>query len=121
LRPQYFVFQILARMNGERLVTSPDDQDIKIRVARDGKRISIMIVNFHQTESRDHIVQLEFKNLKPGIKKWIAYRIDEHCKWSEEEMELIPIEKRKTDTIAEYDYQFYAPADSVTFAILEEA
>lgn len=58
--------------------------------------------------------------LTPGNKCLTAYRIDEGCHWSSEKLELMPYEQRMVDTYAEFEYQFYSPADSELWVLLEE-
>jgi hypothetical protein len=67
-----------------------------------------------------HGVFMCFNHLLPGLKRLSAYRIDEVCHWSLETAELLPYEQRMIDTLSEFEYQFYSPADSVLGVMLEE-
>ncbi len=119
-RPQYFVYQILSRMGDERLACTYPVPNLTLAAARGKGKISVLAVNFDLQSSRDQLVKLCFKHLTPGNKRLSAYRIDEACRWSGEAMELLPYEQRMVDTLPEFEYQFYSPADSVLWITLED-
>lgn len=120
IQPQYFVYQILSRMGEEKVSTNFTAPDLSTMAARDGDgRLSVLVVNFDLHRSRDQVVKLHFANLRPGVKRLSAYRIDDDCRWSDDEMELLPYEQRTVDTLAEFEYQFYSPGDSVLWVNLE--
>ena len=79
------------------------------------------LINFDLHTSQDQIVKLRFNQLSPGAKRLTAYRIDEDCRWSSEDMELLPYEQRLVDTLPVFEYQFYSPADSVLLVTLDES
>ncbi len=120
-RPQYFVYQMFSRMGEERLQTSSPLPDLTIFAARENGRISTMIVNNDPETSQDRIVKVHFSRLKPGIRRLKAYRIDDNHRWSEETLELIPVDERRVDVLPDFEYQFYSPADSVLLVVIEEA
>ena len=119
-RPQYFVYQILSRMGEERLRVTHSTPDLGIAAARSGGRVSVLVNNFDLQASRDQVVKLCFSRLPPGLKRLTARRIDEDRHWSPETMELLPYEQRLVDTLDEFEYQFFSPADSVLFVTLED-
>jgi xylan 1,4-beta-xylosidase len=120
VRPQYFVFQILSCMGDVKVPTSLSVPDLSTLVTRheDGG-FSVLVVNFDLHRSRDQLVKVSFVNLQPGAKRLSTYRIDQDCRWSEDEMELLPYEQRTVDTMAEFEYQFFSPADSVLWVKLD--
>jgi xylan 1,4-beta-xylosidase len=120
LRPQYFVYQILSRMGAERLQTSSPLSDLMVFAARDGGRVSAMIINYDPTESQDRIIKVHFSHLNPGHRRLKAYRIDDEQRWSDETMEMFPVDERLVDVLPDFEYQFYSPADSVLLVTLEE-
>ena len=118
-RPQYFVYQMFSRMGEEKLLSSNPLPDLTTFSARVKGRISTMIVNYAPGTSRDRIVKVHFSHLNPGprLKVW---RIDDsHC-WSDETLELVPVDERIVDVLPDFEYQFYSPADSVLLVALEE-
>lgn len=119
-RPQYFVYQMLSRMGKERLSCSHQVPDLTPVAVRGDGKVSVLVVNFDGQSSRDLIVKLRFNHLSPGLKRLTSYRIDEACHWSLETMELLPLETRMVDTLPEFDYQFFSPADSVLWVTLED-
>ena len=41
-------------------------------------------------------------------------------RWSDETLELLPVDERLVDVLPDFEYQFYSPADSVLLVTLEE-
>jgi hypothetical protein len=120
VRPQYFVYQMLARMGDEKVATACPAADLHVQAVRGDGKLSTLIVNYDPNESRDLIVTVNFANLQPGVRKLRAWRIDDEQRWSDETMELRPIEERTVAVLPDFQYQFYAPADSVLLVTLEE-
>jgi xylan 1,4-beta-xylosidase len=120
VRPQYFVYQMLSRMGGERLAVNTSLPDLTALAGREKGRIATLIVNHDPEASQDRIVKVHFSHMKPGVRRLTAYRIDDdHC-WSEEMLELTPIDVRRVDVLPDFEHQFYSPADSVLCVVLEE-
>jgi hypothetical protein len=67
------------------------------------------------------LVTLQFANLSPGRKQLTTYRIDGERRWSTEELELIPLERREVDTRSEFRCQAFCPADTVVMVQLQPA
>jgi hypothetical protein len=108
-------------MGDEKIKAHSTAVDIRPQAACSDGRLSLMIVNYDPTESRDVLVTINFANLKPGIRKLSARRIDENRRWSSEKLELDPIDERRVAVLPEFIYQFYSPADSVLLVTLEES
>jgi xylan 1,4-beta-xylosidase len=120
VRPQYFVYLMLARMGEEKLHVQSLLPDLTAFAARSSGRISAMLVNYDPLESRDLIAKVHFSQLTPGLRQLKAFRIDDrHC-WSNETLEMIPIDERRVDVLPDFEYQFYCPADSVLLVTLDD-
>ena len=119
-RPQYFVFQMFSRMGTERVRSSSPLADMTPFAARGNGRLATMIVNYDPDASVDRIVKVHFSQLRPGPRRLRAWRIDDQQRWSEESLELIPVDERMVDVLPDFEYQFYSPADSVLLVALDE-
>lgn len=120
VRPQYFVYQMLSRMHGNKVQCMSTTPDLTITAVHNQKQTSILVVNFDLQASRDQAVKVQLNGLQPGLKYLTTYRIDGDCRWSEEQLELIPIEQRRVDVLPEFECQFFSPADSVLWIKLED-
>lgn len=120
VRPQYFVYQMFSRMGEEKLETRSPLPDLTVFATRGEGQIAAMIVNYDPAVSQDRIVKVHFSGLKPGLRRLTACRIDDGLRWSEEPLALIPVDQRRVDTLPDFEYQFYSPADSVLWVTLEE-
>jgi len=120
VRPQYFVYQMLSRMGDEQIATTCDATDLHVQAVGATGKISLLIANYDREQSRDCIVTTRFTDLQPGIRRLRAWRIDDQQRWSDATLELLPLEERTVSVLPEFQYQFYAPADSVLFVTLEE-
>lgn len=120
VRPQYFVYQMFSRLGEEKLSTKLEGDNILVHAAKKEGGVSVIVVNYEMDSTVDRVVNLQFENLTPGRKVLQVYRVDEKHNWSTEEMELIPIERRETDTSSKFFSQIYSPANSVTMFALEQ-
>ncbi|HZO90308.1 MAG TPA: glycosyl hydrolase [Chthonomonadaceae bacterium] len=120
VRPQYFVYQMLGRLGGERIAVRSDHPDLSTLAGRSEGRIAALLVNFNLYESHDMTVTAQFAGLTPGPKLLTTYRIDAQRRWSAELLELLPAEQREVYTEAAFRCQIYCPADSVLLITLEE-
>jgi hypothetical protein len=121
VRPQYFVYWLLARMGEARLSASVDEPDLRVLAGRNEGAVTALIVNLGQPASRDRVVNVEFSNLWPGRKQLLVYRIDEERRWSPQSLDLLPVERREVVTMTEFRCQVFAPADSVSQICLTAA
>lgn len=120
VRPQYFVYQMFSRMGDERLTAGCEDNSLRIHAARNSRQISVMLVNYEMDTSQSVIANLRFKNLTPGRRMLTVYRIDDKLRYSAEDLELIPVERREIDSPDQFMCQVYSPGDSVTMCTLTE-
>jgi hypothetical protein len=120
VRPQYFVYQMLARMPATRVAARCDDDDLRVMAARQPGRAGVLLSNYALPTSRDRIATLRFTGLAPRRKRLVIFRIDRGQAWSSRRLELIPVESRETDARTEFTCQAYCPADSVTMVELED-
>ena len=118
VRPQYFLYWMLARLGSGRLAGQSDNPDLRILAGREGGRLSLMLVNYNLQSSIDRVATVRFTGLGPGRKMLTHHRIDAQCRW-DQALELAPVERREIDTPQEYRCQLFCPADSVTLLSLE--
>lgn len=120
VRPQYFVYRMLSRMGEEKIPTTCADRELHAQAARGEGRLSVVLSNYSIQSSRHLIVTVRFFGLKPGLKRLTIHRIDNERRWDPEKLELIPVDQRRVDTMEEFEYQCFVPADSVSLLTLEE-
>jgi hypothetical protein len=119
VRPQYFVYQLLGRMGKEQVGVKQEPSNLRTRAVRDGKRLSVLLVNHNRDEEIDMVAKLSFDQLPQGRKRLTTYRIDAKRNWDAQTMELIPAEQREIDTYSQYRCHVYSPAGSVTLLTLD--
>jgi hypothetical protein len=119
VRPQYFVYQILSRLGDERLAAH-STTDVRVLAGLSDGRVSVMAVNHSIEESCDRVAVIRFRGLRPGVKRLTVQRIDDHCGWCQETLELRPVEKRDVYTSGDFECHVLLPADSVAVACLED-
>lgn len=119
VRPQYFVYQMLGRMGKEQVGVKQEPSNLRTRAVRDGKRLSVLLVNHNRDEEIDLVAKLSFDQLSQGRKRLTTYRIDATRNWDRKTMELIPCEQREVDTYPQYKCHVYSPAGSVTLLTLD--
>ena len=120
VRPQYFVYQMLSRMGEERLRAVSDDPDLRVVAARGETRTSALLVNFNLQGSHEILATPRFSGITPGRKLLTVYRIDSARRWSEQEIELLPLERREVCTSDSFYCQVLLPPDSVALVCLDE-
>jgi hypothetical protein len=121
VRPQYFVYQMLTRLGEEKLESHSNHPDVRVLAARQGERIGILLTNYNPYHATDQVVQLNFSNLHSGSRRLVVYRIDTERRWSEEDLELEPVECRDTYVLEDFCFQVALPAGSVVMVRMEEA
>lgn len=120
VRPQYFVYQMLSRMGEERLAVRLDQPDMPVLAARGERSVSTLLANVHAETSQDRLVALHYAHLVPGPKVLTVYRIDADRRWSVDDLELQPVERRSVYAPETFRCQVYAPADSVVMVRLAD-
>jgi hypothetical protein len=125
VRPQYFVYRMLAMMGGRRLRANCDATDVRVLASSGGGRgrdsvtaTAILIVNCDRAASKDRILNIRVSNLKPGQRSLLVCRIDRGQSWSAQTLELLPTEHRDVDVQERFAFQVFAPGDSVTLVTL---
>lgn len=119
VRPQYFVFQMLSRLGADRIAARSPRPDLRVVAARDEHQVSACMTNFDVDRSQDCIAAIRFQGLEPGRKLLNVFRIDGEQRWSNETLELQPVERREVYTETEFGCQMFLPADSVACVRLE--
>jgi hypothetical protein len=120
VRPQYFVYQMLGRAGEERIAAQSDDGDLRVLAGRAEGRLAALIVNLGLEQSRPMLVTLRLSGLAPGGKTLTVHRIDASRRWSQDALELVPVERRETYAPADFHCQLYCPADSVALLTLDD-
>lgn len=118
VRPHYFVYQMLTHLGDETVAAESDDPAVHVLATGDAESASVLLVNHDLTSSSEQIVQLCFNGPAPGEKLLTIYRIDENRHWSEETLELEPVEKRTVVTMGQYRCQVLLPPYSVALVKL---
>jgi hypothetical protein len=65
-RPQYFLYQMLARLGNERLQTSQPIPGLAALATRAPAQVAVMIVNYDPKASQDQIIKVHFSQLTPA-------------------------------------------------------
>jgi xylan 1,4-beta-xylosidase len=120
VRPQYFLYQMLANLGDLRLPTRSPDYDLRPLAARTDGKLSALVANFNLQTSHEKIVTLHFADLEPGRKLLTLRRIDSERRWSPDTLELLPVEQREVVAPNQFRCQFYSPPDSVSLLTLED-
>ena len=97
-----------------------EEADLRVLAGRDAQTVTALISNYGQPLSKDRIAALHFSNLKPGVKQLRTWRIDRDHRWSDEKLELLPLETREVEARQTFTCQVACPADSVTLVRIED-
>jgi hypothetical protein len=119
VRPQYFLFRMLERMQGSRAGVATDAGDLQVLASHDGDRDCVLMVNHAPPGAPDRIVTVAINGLSPGRQRLTLYRIDRGRSWSSRELELLPVERREVDVPERFQCQLFCPGESVCQLILE--
>lgn len=119
VRPQYFVYQMLADLGDERLATQCSG-DVRAIAGRAEGRVSVMAVSHCGGEAGDRVAIVKFSNLHPGPKRLTVRRIDDGRRWCPETLELQPVEERDVCTSSCFECHVLLPADSVALISLHD-
>jgi hypothetical protein len=119
VRPQYFVYQMLGRLEGRRVRARSAADDLRALAAKDRDQSAVLLVNYGLSSSRDVVATVRFSGLTAGRKILTVWRIDGTRSWSAKELELLPTERREVDVLADFACQVTSPADSVSLVVLQ--
>jgi hypothetical protein len=122
VRPQYFVYQMLATMGGTRINVEPGDANaVSVLSSRDDRRITTFLTtDGYSSQHEDQIAVCHYKGLHPGPKRLTVYRLDGQSHWSNDDFVLRPVEQREIYAQADFRHQIYVPKDSVALATLDD-
>ena len=121
VRPQYFVYWMLAQLGDEQLAASCDDRDVRVLAGRNGSDVCALAVNYSLDEPADRVAAVHFSKLVAGPKYVMVYRIDSQRRWNPDSLELHPVEQRDTYARDELLCEVLLPADSVALIRLTDA
>ena len=113
VRPQYFVFRMLAGLGEDEVHSRSDTRGIRALAGRSGDAVSVFLVNHDLDFNHDQVVRLLFRGLKPGPRRLTVTRIDRQRRWDAETLVLLPVEQRDTYVAGEYECQILLPANGV--------
>ncbi len=119
VRPQYFVYLMLAQMGKIQVAATSNDVDVRVLASQSADGVVALLVNHGLDHPRDRVVTCHFAGLEPGAKQLTVYRIDQQHRWDTERLELLPIEQRQTYTAEAFQCQILLPADSAAFIKLD--
>jgi hypothetical protein len=119
VRPQYFVYRMLAQMGEEQLTLECGD-GLRALAGRGDGGVSVLLVNENGDAGRDRTAVLRFANLSPGLKRLTVWRIDGRRAWSNETLELHPVERRDLYALSRSECHVHMPADSVALVSLSD-
>ncbi len=118
VRPQYFVYWMLARMGDTAVKVDSEDADVRVLGGQSAGKLSLLCVNHSLEAPCDRWLDLHFSNLEPGVRRLTVYRIDKARRWDNAALDLLPVEQRETDVLRDYMCQVWLPADSVALVEL---
>ena len=118
-RPQYFMYDLLYKMSGERLYVSTDDTDnLHIAASKTtDDAINVLICNFNPTKPTDLTTKIQLKGNPEGLYKLKTYRVDDEKRW-DDNLQLCPIESRTIYMGEDFKFYVYTPAYSVVLVQL---
>jgi len=120
VRPAYFVYWMLHRMGYERLAAASDDPEVRVLAGRSAGRLGVLLANYSPQAEADRVVSLKLANVTTTLKRLTAYRIDAGRRWSPENLEMLPLERRDVFPLDGYECQVYLPAGCVAMVSLED-
>jgi xylan 1,4-beta-xylosidase len=118
VRPQYFVFRMLAELGEEEVQSHSDTRGLRALAGRSGDQLSVFVVNHDLDFNSDQVVRLLFRGLKPGPRRLTVTRIDRQRHWDADKLVLLPVEQRDTYVAGEYECQILLPANGVAHVTL---
>lgn len=118
VRPQYFLYKLLASMGEVKLPHTVEAEDVHVVAGLGEHGISVMIANTAVDASKvlPRVVTVRLKGLSPGPRMLTVYRIDDQRRWRQSTLELRPSETRRVDVRERFEFQVQVPADSVAVA-----
>jgi len=113
-RPQYFMYELLYKMSGEKLCTTTDDVgNFYIAASKTTSNdINIFVSNFNPEVQTDLTAKLQLNGNPEGLYQLTVYRIDDEKRW-DDGLCLYPVEKRVLYMGEDFKFPVYIPAYSV--------
>jgi hypothetical protein len=120
VRPQYFVFRMLARLGGTELSVTSDHPAVHVIAGATEGGQAVLAVNHGLDRQEDHVATVHFSGLTPGPRQLMLYRVDGTRRWHEGTLEMRPVERRTTHVLQTFTCQIKLPANSVALLELRE-
>ena len=116
-RPQYFMYQLLYKMSGERIAASTNDSGNLYLAATKttDSSTNILIANFNPDEPTDLTAKVQLLGNPEGRYNLKTYRVDD-TRYNT--IDMPPIENRDVYMGADFKFPIYAPAYSVVLVQL---
>ena len=121
-RPQYFVYDMLYSMTGQRVELCGGDSILRALASQnDEKTMFIFLSNFTEQGTPDAVTQIHFVNACEGVYRLNVYRIDNEsaaimkaAPIGNPVLELQPAESRIAYIHPDFHFDVFTPADAVT-------
>ncbi|MGC9349173.1 MAG: GH39 family glycosyl hydrolase [Anaerolineae bacterium] len=120
VRPQYFVFWMLAHLGDTELRATSDHRAVRVLAGQSAGESAVLAINHSLDWNEDQVATLRFSGLKPGPRRLVVYRIDGTRRWDEATPGMKPIEARTTYVLEDFACQIKLPANSVAMAQLRD-
>jgi len=114
-RPQYFMYELMYKMSGERIKTTTDDSGnfYHSAIKTTDKGINIFVTNFNMEEQTDIKTNIQLKNNPEGLYRLEVFRVDDEKRW-DDNLNLKPIESRIVCLGSDFKFPVYMPGYSCT-------
>jgi len=115
-RPQYYMYQLLYKMIGQRVGLEGTDDMLNGIACRNNETLSIFLTNFNIEETPDSITHIHFKDAPEGVYRLNMYRIDQESAKliKNTNMDVLePEESRVVYAHPNFRFDIYTPGDSV--------
>ena len=112
VRPQFYVYQMLGRMRGERLRAQSTSPLIRAAASRERGAYRLMAVNYGEEDGGDRVAGIRMSGIERGLYRLEVFRIDDGAHY--DQARLIPTESRLTYALSEFSIQVLLPEDSVS-------
>ncbi len=113
VRPQYFVYKMFAMMGDTRIAAHCEQRELRVLAAGGDDGINVMLINYSEMGHCDRVAAVKIAGLSYGDAELRLYRIDGAHRWTEDTLEMAPVEVRTTWTGEEFECHVAMPAGSV--------
>jgi xylan 1,4-beta-xylosidase len=119
VRPQYFLYRMLAELGGTSLYTHADGA-VRVLASQAPAGIRALAVNLGSETGGGRSISWQFSGLRPGPKRLRFYRIDDQQRWCTQTLEMQPVESRDVWTQEQFECRNFLPPDTVGLLCLDD-